>query len=125
MGPDAIQGQGIMGVGGTTDVFVACLDCLVVGGYKGYGRWGPLRVRCLTCWRGGEGGEGWSGVEGGSVTAAQPLDHAMNAGYVVVGGAHKLEQALQRVLPEHSGTCAPHSNFGCTTKVLHLEGCGV
>ena len=50
-------------------------------------------------------------MQGGSVTAAQPLNHAVDAGNVVVGGADELEQAFQRVLPQHPGTCNPHDEM--------------
>ena len=51
---------------------------------------------------------GWAarlGGEGGSVGAAQAVDHAVDPGDVVVGGADELEQALQGVLPQHPGSC--------------------
>lgn len=50
-------------------------------------------------------------VQGRAIHAAQALHHAVDAGDVVVGGAHKLEQTLHRVLPQHPGPCAakPHS----------------
>ena len=42
---------------------------------------------------------------GCAVVTTEALHHAMYAGNVVVGGADELEQALHRILPQHSGTC--------------------
>ena len=42
--------------------------------------------------------------QGRAMRPAQALNHAMDARDVVVAGAHKLEQALHRVLPQDAGT---------------------
>lgn len=95
----------------STPVAETCRPKLLLGG----------SLQLLQCWKCVQGGcilatltacrlcgrvcVQMTGGESGAVGAAQAGDHAVDTGDVVVGRAHKLEQALERVLAQHTRPC--------------------